>query len=389
MLTRAPKTSNGWYMAARRRQAARRHWPENLYQNGEGYFWYKNPVNGKTKGLGRDFKSAASKARAANTEIAKLKKEDDLANWVKADGMTLEKWCDEYEEKYIASGTRKPNTVKAFKTTIKIIRGAPFSKKMIFDVTTNDFSEWLEELAKEKPATAVQVRARSAMIFKAAEAKGHIDLGKNPITPTDKPRVVVARARLLLEDFQEILEKVKEVPEMRWLENAMLLGLVSGQRREDIVKMQFSQIHDGFLWIQQSKGKAGHESKVRIPTAVYLPQMEMSLDDVLKKCRDKVVSKNVIHHIRAIGRAKAGHPVVMDSVSDAFSKFLKEAKVKTPTGKTPATFHEIRSLSARLYADAYGEEFAQALLGHKSGRMTALYRDTRGQEWTEVKLKAS
>jgi enterobacteria phage integrase len=60
-----------------------------------------------------------------------------------------------------------------------------------------------------------------------------------------------------------------------------------------------------------------------------------------------------------------------------------------PAKKTPATFHEIRSLSARLYADAYGENFTRALLGHKSARMTALYRDSRGQEWTEVKLPTS
>jgi integrase len=55
----------------------------------------------------------------------------------------------------------------------------------------------------------------------------------------------------------------------------------------------------------------------------------------------------------------------------------------------PPTFHEIRSLAIRLYSDEYGAEFAQALVGHKSSVMTDLYRDNRGREWTEVKLKAS
>lgn len=53
-------------------------------------------------------------------------------------------------------------------------------------------------------------------------------------------------------------------------------------------------------------------------------------------------------------------------------------------GKTPPSFHEIRSLAARLYNDQGID--AQALLGHKSADMTAVYRDTRGAEWTEVKL---
>ena len=58
-------------------------------------------------------------------------------------------------------------------------------------------------------------------------------------------------------------------------------------------------------------------------------------------------------------------------------------------GKTAPTFHEIRSLSARLYGDEFGAEFAQALLGHKSAQMTELYRDARGREWAEVKIRSS
>jgi integrase len=38
-----------------------------------------------------------------------------------------------------------------------------------------------------------------------------------------------------------------------------------------------------------------------------------------------------------------------------------------------------------LWAEQEGKEFAQALLGHKDARMTAVYRDSRGAEWKEVK----
>lgn len=43
----------------------------------------------------------------------------------------------------------------------------------------------------------------------------------------------------------------------------------------------------------------------------------------------------------------------------------------------PPTFHEIRSLAARLYKDERGEEFAQKLLGHTSENTTKLYLDER------------
>jgi integrase len=52
--------------------------------------------------------------------------------------------------------------------------------------------------------------------------------------------------------------------------------------------------------------------------------------------------------------------------------------------KEPPSFHELRSLSARLYTEEKGTEFAQRLLGHKSLVMTAKYQDNRGSEWVKV-----
>jgi len=76
---------------------------------------------------------------------------------------------------------------------------------------------------------------------------------------------------------------------------------------------------------------------------------------------------------------------------DPFGRLQKDARRGKDQGRKgphAPTFHEIRSLAARLYADQYGAEFAQALLGHKSAEMTALYRDSRGKEWMEVRVSA-
>jgi hypothetical protein len=43
-------------MAARRRIASRRNWPDNLYKNSKGYYWFRHPETKATYGLGRDFK---------------------------------------------------------------------------------------------------------------------------------------------------------------------------------------------------------------------------------------------------------------------------------------------------------------------------------------------
>ncbi|CAN0620463.1 enterobacteria phage integrase [Burkholderia multivorans] len=375
-------------MAARKRQAARRNWPDNLYQNSAGYFWFRHPGTKKTFGLGKDFKIAASKVRAVNAELARRREDTSLLDRLDETGMTLASWCDTFEEKYKADPDRKPATLKTVHHQLNAIRKATFAKKPIGDVTTLDISSWIGEMAKEHPTMASLVLVRVRTVFRAAEAQGHIGVGKNPAAPTDKPKVVVTRARLTLDDFNAILNKARE-NEMRWLENVLLLALVTGQRREDLVKMTFSQIRDGYLWVTQSKGKKGHAAKLMIPTNIVLPAIKMSIDDVVRQCRDQVISKHVIHHIKAVGRSKPGRPLTLDSLSEVFAQYRDLAEIQTPPDKTPTSFHEIRSLAARLYAEAYGEDFAQAMLGHKSGRMTALYRDSRGQEWQEVKLKAS
>ncbi|MGG5932529.1 tyrosine-type recombinase/integrase [Salmonella enterica] len=56
------------------------------------------------------------------------------------------------------------------------------------------------------------------------------------------------------------------------------------------------------------------------------------------------------------------------------------------TGEPP-TFHEIRSLAARLYARQVSDSFAQHLLGHKSDSMAARYRDSRGKEWDLIDVE--
>lgn len=67
-----------------------------------------------------------------------------------------------------------------------------------------------------------------------------------------------------------------------------------------------------------------------------------------------------------------------------FAEARDLAGLNWPEDKTPPSFHEIRSLSARLYTEQGID--AQALLGHKSPDMTAIYRDVRGAEWIEVKV---
>jgi enterobacteria phage integrase len=112
----------------------------------------------------------------------------------------------------------------------------------------------------------------------------------------------------------------------------------------------------------------------------------LSLEEVIKRCRDAVISKTLLHQTRHHGIHKPGASVGKDSLTRGFRLARVAAKITYDAGRKPPTFHELRSLAARLYTDQISAEFAQAILGHKTASMTAMYRDVRGAEWVEVKI---
>jgi enterobacteria phage integrase len=76
------------------------------------------------------------------------------------------------------------------------------------------------------------------------------------------------------------------------------------------------------------------------------------------------------------------HP---QTIAGAFHDAVKRAGIKVEDGKTPPTFHELRSLGIRLYkAEGYNPK---ELAGHKDEATTALYADSRGAEWIDVRAK--
>jgi integrase len=131
-----------------------------------------------------------------------------------------------------------------------------------------------------------------------------------------------------------------------------------------------------------------------MPLDLRLAAIDLSLDEVTRRCRDNLVSRFLVHLRKRGNKAKRGDPLHADTITKGFmaarnrTALLWEPKVDK-AGKeipvTPPTFHEIRSLAARLYTEQCGKDFSQALLGHKHAMTTDLYRDVRGAEWIEIK----
>ncbi|KQP02511.1 tyrosine-type recombinase/integrase [Pseudorhodoferax sp. Leaf265] len=361
----------------RPRSATRRNWPEGLYQNAAGYFYYRDGDSGKTFGLGRDRAHAITEARAAFAKRAAEQSKSLLERLATSDAPSLAAWMDEWLER-ISPGLSK-STMSNHKAAFRELR-ARAGHLPVCDITPKMIADVLEVYTDSGRARmAVLIRASCMELFRAAETRGHLKVGQNPVTATRAKKSEVRRERLTLETFMAIHAAQKKP----WGKRSMELALLTAQRRQDVAAMKRSDVVDGHLQVDQ--GKSGGKTKLGIPISLRLDAVGWTLSEVIKSCRTPgLLSHYLLHHRTKGGRHDAGDPVDDDTLSEAFAAARDAAGIKTAEGRTPPTFHEIRSLAIRLYTEQYGKEFAQALAGHKDVKMTDLYSDERSRQSVRV-----
>lgn len=356
----------------RRRSAFTRDLPPNLYVR-RGYYAWTDPRDGKVYSLGKDKRQAINEAVEANLSLTESLNRARLVNRLDGNqGNTLEAWCDKYEtileERKLSKGT-----LDSYRQRLKALR-ENHGSELIGRITTRHIAEFLAQW-KTHARMGQAMRSLLLDLFREAMAAGWTD--SNPVEPTRAPRHEITRARLTTADFQAIHKAAADMPP--WVQHSMELAIVTGQRRADLAKLGPRDVKEGKLWITQQKTGA----KVCIPLELQLDAIGLTVRQVIERCRDSVISPYFLHHIRHVGRAKPGDAIRTPTLSAFFAEARDLAGIQWPEEKTPPSFHELRSLSARLYSEQGIN--AQALLGHKSADMTAIYRDTRGAEWVEVK----
>jgi enterobacteria phage integrase len=360
---------------------SRRDWPANVKCRRGGYFSWVDPTTGKEYGLGRDKREAFAQAVQANLHVLGLREKRGLIDRVTGAGdTTFTKLADLVRadfDKRLERNKIAKSTVDSFRQRLRTIE-AEWSGKKVEHITTKDVAEFIrsyEDAGKERMAQAM--RSFLLSVFNEAIAAGWIST--NPVAVTKPVTVEVERSRLTLDDFLKIHAYALGHMPTR-VARSMELALITGQRREDLRGIGPREVHDGRLWIVQGKGG----NRVSIPLDIRLQVVNWSLAEVIGRCRDNVLSRYFLHHSAIAGRAKPGDPIRIQTISGEFAEARDKSGVIGSEGKTPPTFHEIRSLAARLWTDERGEAFAKALLGHKSSEMAALYRDKRGDEWISV-----
>jgi integrase len=372
-------------MAPRRRSHAKRNWPDNLYERG-GYFSWKNPLTKIEHGIGRDRAEAIEESKEANLHVAGVMRKARLVHKVTGESdRTLSAWSTKYAG-ILAKKKLAPHTRKMYASCDKRLLAEFGADSLIAAITPMMVSDLIDGIAEDMPHRALQIRGYAREFFRVAKVKGWIV--ENPVQDLGQIRKTTKRARLSLDVFLRIYNTTKRP----WLKNAIALALVSGQRREDIATFETSEWRDGGWYCEQGKGHpdkggAGRGGrKVFIPGELRLEAFGMSLEEVYRQCRaTRVFSRFVIHHTEHHGEhCKRGDQVHIDSLSTRFHDEIRALEIDWE-GKEPPSFHEIRSLSERLYA-AQGGIDTSDLLGHKDKETTKLYHDDRNSGWLRVKL---
>jgi integrase len=370
-------------MAARRRSRARRDWPAGLREPKPGYYAWEHPETGKIIGIGRvPLADAKLQAIEANLLLQGERGAPRLVDKLSgAAELTLGEWLDDWIGRLEGGGKKAQNTLRGYRTLARTVKSEPDDSPAglvpLARCSTAVIADCLEAIEKNRGARSAQA-ARSMLkaAFRAAIAKGKVT--SNPVLVTEGITVDVKRQRFTWETFSKVWGRA-EIQGEPWLRNAVALALVSGQRREDVAAALFSDFSDTEWRLQQ--GKTGH--KLAIPLDLRLDVLGMSLRDVLQACRRTgVVSRHLIHQTRPYGNSPVGSPMFVDRISKRFTDAVVAA---LGPGEGLPTFHELRSLSKRLYV-AQGGVDTKALLGHATDRMADQYADARGAEFERVKL---
>jgi integrase len=208
-----------------------------------------------------------------------------------------------------------------------------------------------DELAKATPRKAHKVKQLVSLLYTWAGECGHVPLGTNPAAPIRKLK---NRAKPIVPwSEHEITVALANVPE--FLKTPLLLALYTGQRREDVVAMQWESFQGTIIRVRQSK-----------------------TGEPLDIACHKVLRSHLSSIKTAFGgpicRTAKGRPFTANSLSQALRRFIQQTKC-IPEDRS---MHGLRyAAAARLDEAGCTVTETVAVLGHRTYQMALKYMAQR------------
>ncbi|WP_214510516.1 tyrosine-type recombinase/integrase [Pseudomonas brassicacearum] len=362
----------------RARTIKNRNLPANLYPNGK-YWQYKNPITGKKTSINKPMAEAIKLANAANAKLLPLLADDgSLLAMITGDDAPKFSGClDRFENEWLGTRNYAERTLKEIKFKLARYR-EDLGDLMMGQLDVLTVAEYLDGFENN---AYTKHRGLLVQIFAFAVAKGLCERNSAELTLVKK-EAEKKRQRHTVEGLNTILN-YGGTP--IWLKRAIRLGLLSLQRREDIVMWPKSAVDLEQNTIKVSPGKTQNYGK---PVHLEIA-MGQALREVVAECmRSPVVCPYLIHYSpKARKRSQLDaklhwNAVTPDYLTKSFAQARddSEAYKDMPAGERP-TFHEIRALGAWLYEQqGFPQEYIQGLMGHADVKMTEHYQAGHGDD---------
>jgi integrase len=362
-----------------RRRSTGKGLSDNLYES-RGYYSYRHPVTKKTHGMGRDKKAAMVAARKLNLLLVE---HPDLVQGVLAEsaeslGVCIDRYVEERQSQIgLALSTLKLENYRL--SRLKKDLGHMLAP----DLTVKHCSDWLDGFQGD---AYTKHRGTFCKVLAFSVAKGL--LNTNPATETlTMPMEAVKKKRkpLSMDQFNTLYGHSPS-----WLRLAMMLGLITLQRRGDLLAMRYSDIQEGYLHVVQSKTeKHGLSARLRMPVTGALEET-IQISRQIKPFRSRLIIHRFPQRMTRAQQALEVGQITPDLLSKTFAKirdglpeFQSMSKAERPT------FHEIRSLGGAEYLkQGYPKEYVQRLMGHTTEKMTSDYTDQH-ESWTDCEAGLS
>lgn len=205
-------------------------------------------------------KLAILKQKQANLQNQLEKLDDEISRKLKK-GITVHTWLDQFlkiQNERMEYGEIKLNTYKQKIAPVEAFRQA-CGNQVISEIDVRDIASIVDEY-KERGQTRMAQVVRMVLVdvFKKAQHAGEVPPGYTTKLPMNR----IKRQRLDFDEWLVIFNEAKKT--QKYLQNAMLLAVITGQRLGDIAKMRFDDIWDDHLHIIQEKTG----SKIAIPLSL-------------------------------------------------------------------------------------------------------------------------
>lgn len=284
--------------------------------------------------------------------------------------ITMSEWLVRYESivnDRLKSGAIAAKTHGDYRRLIHFCRGV-WTNTPLQDISIQEITAVIHRKAATSPFAARRLRINLSDLYVEAQRFGVLPLGHNPALIVRHPATSVKTERLTFPEWLRIFRLATyRAPE--YFQIAMLLALITGQRRADIVAMHTADIRDGYLHITQNKTG----ERIALPLQLRLDAAGCSLSEVISLCPPAGPLLQ-----------SRGNSVGAWSITRWFQICRDDAGISSRAERTPPTFREIRSLAERMYRQQGID--TRTLLGHKYQRMTDSYNDIRDREYRKLAL---